>query len=142
MKRHGYTLIEELVAMGLTVITVLIAVQVGRAWWQVAESERFFREFQQQWAALMQRNEEEQVAVTFYWVADRRSFGFRVNREDYARYLKVPATLTFLDLGEPISRGAGQPFTMIRTYRFRRADGLIVRFTTQLGRGLMIRKKN
>jgi hypothetical protein len=108
----------------------------------VAEAERFFREFQLQWTALMQRNEEENVRVSFYWIADERRFAFLVNQESRPVFLKVPATVTFLDQGTPVHRLAGEPFTMIRTYRFRRADGLIVRFTTQLGRGLLRRLKD
>lgn len=143
MRRRGYTLIEVLVVLAISLAALTATVQLGRQWWRYTVEEQFFRDFARNWRYLMTRGRVDHVNVQVEWAFQSREFLFRrfgpgptaVSR------LSVPSSLV-VQLIMPTSTidwPKDQLFTEIRTYSFVRASGRHVTFTSQLGWGELIR---
>ncbi|WP_461213338.1 prepilin-type N-terminal cleavage/methylation domain-containing protein [Lacticaseibacillus sp. GG6-2] len=143
MRRRGFTLIEVLVALMISVAAMLTTLQLGRAWWQTEAENQFLLAFERNWRHLMQQARIEHVMVKVTWNAEARKFRFiRYSPAKRAIVtLMVPASLKVKTIG-PTTDIIWHPslhFTEIRTYEFRRASGRKVTFSSQLGWGELIR---
>lgn len=144
MRRRGFTLIEVLVALAISLAATLSTIQLGRAWWRTEVENQFLLTFERNWRHLMQQARIEHVMVKVTWNVELRRWTFvRYSPTKTAIVrLVVPASLKVLLIRPKtdVIWHPSQQFTAIGTYQFRRTSGRIVTFTSQLGWGELIRQ--
>lgn len=159
-RRAGFTLIEVMAAVLISVASLLLAAQLGWQWWQYNQEEQFFTAFEAHWHALMQEAQEAQGAfksVTMIYWDNTRTLEFRRGNLVTAgkREIQLPKGMIFNinDVESSSERSLNQTsvtwdfvndkhFTQMRTMTFTRNNGDQVHFTTQLGWGVLIRQND
>lgn len=144
MKQSGFTLIEVLVALTISMATLLATVTFGRQWWQQQQEDQFFADFQRDWAHLRQMAITDGVTVEVKWDYDHQRFWFATLNRAGKTYLVRPKSLkTTLPNGDNqwTMTYAGGNFTTPQTLIFTRlSNQQQVIFTWQMGSGVLLRR--
>lgn len=156
-RRRGFTLIEVLATVMISVATLVMAVHFGHKWWQYQHEVQFLTAFETHWNAMMQDAQAAQgefTAVALMYHAQTQTLEFRRGAL-YAtsrQRLTIPTGMRLVindSDSNDVQRNqqsvgwtfaAGEHFSELRTLTFTRANGRKVRFTTQLGWGVLIRQ--
>lgn len=143
MKKVGFTLVELLVALVITLSTLVATVTFGRQWWQRQQEQQFFADFQRDWAQLRQMAISDHVEVEVKWDYDNQRFWFGTIKRAGKAYIYRPKALG-MKLPNKDSQWSmtysGGNFTAIQTLIFYPADiKRQVRFTWQMGSGVLLR---
>lgn len=141
MKKLGFTLIEILVALGISALAMIATVQLGRQWWQRQVENQFFADFERDWAHLRQHVLMDDAHVMLVWHYEQREFTFeRIDRLGEV-HLQLPT-----EMGSDMTTTwridwHGGELADIKTLIFYRAySKQKVTYTWQLGSGVLIRK--
>lgn len=144
MRKSGFTLIEVIAALTVSVISLIATVQFGQRWWQVQQEAQFFADFQRDWAHLRQMAITDHVTVEVWWDRNEKRFRFGQVKRLTKLYLPRPSSLT-TDFPEGNNNWSmvysGDNFTAPQTLTFHSAHSADkVQFTWQLGTGVLLRK--
>ncbi|WP_125708161.1 prepilin-type N-terminal cleavage/methylation domain-containing protein [Lacticaseibacillus porcinae] len=144
MKKSGFTLIEVLATLAVSMIALIATVQFGQRWWQQQQEAQFFADFQRDWAHLRQMAITDHVTVEVWWNRDQQSFRFGQDKRLTKLYLPRPKSLT-TDFPEGNNNWSlmysGDNFAKPQTLIFHSVHSTDkVQFTWQLGTGVLLRK--
>lgn len=143
MKKLGFTIIEILVALAISISALLATVSFGRQWWQQQQEAQFFADFQRDWSQLRQMAIVDQVDVEVKWDFDHRRFWFGTLKYAGKAYVYLPKSLS-MDFPNQDSQWSleysGGNFTKEQTLIFYRGSATRqVIFTWQMGSGVLLR---
>jgi type II secretory pathway pseudopilin PulG len=143
MKKLGFTIIEILVALAISISALLATVSFGRQWWQRQQEAQFFADFERDWAQLRQMAIVDHAVVEMKWDYPHQCFSFGTQKHAGKAYVYLPKSLS-MALPNQDSQWSmeysGGNFTKEQTlifYRRNSTDQVI--FTWQMGSGVLLR---
>lgn len=143
MRKCGFTIIEILIAMSISLATLITTVSFGQSWWQRQQEAQFFGDFQRDWSQLRQMAIVDQVDVEVKWDFDHRRFWFGTKKYVGKAYVYLPKSLS-MDFPNQDNQWSleysGGNFTKEQTLIFYRSSATRqVIFTWQMGSGVLLR---